>query len=89
MPSGSGSSTRSCRPTSWRRQAHAWAERLATGPTKAIAITKWLLNRSLDTDRAGAFDDEAWGQELINRTEDAAEGVAAFVERRDVQFKGW
>jgi 2-(1,2-epoxy-1,2-dihydrophenyl)acetyl-CoA isomerase len=71
------------------KEAHAWAERLATGPTKAIAITKWLLNRSLDTDRAGAFDDEAWGQELINRTEDAAEGVAAFVERRDVQFKGW
>lgn len=71
------------------KEAHAWAERLATGPTKAIGITKWLLNRSLDTDRGGAFDDEAWGQELINRTEDAAEGVAAFVERRDVQFKGW
>jgi 2-(1,2-epoxy-1,2-dihydrophenyl)acetyl-CoA isomerase len=71
------------------KEAQAWAERLATGPTKAIGVTKWLLNRSLDTDRSGAFDDEAWGQEVINRTEDAAEGVAAFVERRDVQFKGW
>ena len=71
------------------KEANAWAERLAAGPTKAIGITKWLLNRSLDSDRNGALDDEALGQEIINRTEDAAEGVAAFVERRDVQFKGW
>ena len=54
-----------------------------------IEQPKWLVNRSLDSDRAGAFDDEAWAQELANRTEDAAEGVAAFVERRDVHFKGW
>ena len=71
------------------KEAQAWAERLATGPTKAIGITKWLLNRSLDSDRTGALEDEALGQEIINRTEDAAEGVAAFVERRDVRFKGW
>ena len=71
------------------KEASAWAQRLAQGPTKAIGLTKWLLNRSLDTDRTGAFEDEAWAQELASRTEDAGEGVAAFVERRDVQFKGW
>jgi 2-(1,2-epoxy-1,2-dihydrophenyl)acetyl-CoA isomerase len=71
------------------KEANAWAQRLAQGPTKAIGLTKWLLNRSLDTDRTGALEDEAWAQELTSRTEDAAEGVAAFVERRDVQFKGW
>jgi 2-(1,2-epoxy-1,2-dihydrophenyl)acetyl-CoA isomerase len=70
-------------------EANGWAARLARGPTKAISLTKWLVNRSLDSDRAGAFDDEAWAQELANRTEDAAEGVAAFIERRDVNFKGW
>lgn len=71
------------------KESSAWAQRLAQGPTKAIGLTKWLLNRSLDTDRTGAFEDEAWAQELASRTEDAGEGVAAFVERRDVQFKGW
>ena len=41
------------------------AERLAGGPTKAIGMAKWLLNRSLESDRRTAFDEEAWAQELI------------------------
>lgn len=67
----------------------AWAERLAAGPTKALSLSKWLLNRSLDSDRRAAFEDEAWAQELASRTDDFNEGVQAFVERRDVQFRGW
>ena len=66
-----------------------WARRLASGPTKAISLSKWLLNRSLDSDRAGALDDEAWAQELASRTDDFAEGLHAFIDRRDAHFKGW
>lgn len=69
--------------------ADEWAARLAAGPTKAISLAKWLLNRSLDSDRAGALDDEAWAQELASRTDDFTEGVQAFVERREVSFRGW
>ncbi|NLV55437.1 MAG: hypothetical protein GXY13_07490 [Acidimicrobiales bacterium] len=69
--------------------AAEWATRLATGPTRALALTKWLVNRSLESDRAGAFADEAVAQELAMHTEDAQEGIAAFVERRDTQFRGW
>lgn len=66
-----------------------WALRLAAAPTKAVSLSKWLLNRSLDSDRKAAFEDEAWAQELASRTDDFNEGVQAFIERRDVQFRGW
>jgi 2-(1,2-epoxy-1,2-dihydrophenyl)acetyl-CoA isomerase len=65
------------------------ADRLASGPTRAIAVTKRLVNSALDVDRGTALNDEAWGQELVMTTEDAQEGVRAFVERRETDFKGW
>ncbi len=63
--------------------------RLAAGPTRAYAATKQLVNRALESDRDTALRDEAVTQELIQGTADAAEGVAAFVERRDPDFQGW
>jgi 2-(1,2-epoxy-1,2-dihydrophenyl)acetyl-CoA isomerase len=65
------------------------AERLAAGPTKAIGAAKWLLNRSFDSDRRTAFDEEAWMQELIVGTADAGEGIQSFVERRPAHFRGF
>ncbi len=67
----------------------ALATRLAASPTRAIAITKAITNRALDVDRSTALLDEAWGQELVTTTHDMREGVAAFVERRTPEFKGW
>jgi 2-(1,2-epoxy-1,2-dihydrophenyl)acetyl-CoA isomerase len=69
--------------------AGEWATRLASGPTRAIGLTKGLLNRSLDSDRATAFREEALAQELNMTTHDANEGVDAFVERRDPDYQGW
>jgi 2-(1,2-epoxy-1,2-dihydrophenyl)acetyl-CoA isomerase len=69
--------------------AGEWAGRLAESPTKAIMLSKWLLNRSLDSNRHGAFEDEAWAQEMASYTQDFQEGVAAFKERRDVEYRGW
>lgn len=66
-----------------------WAERLAHGPTKAIGFAKRLLNRSPDVDRATLFEEEALLVEITTTTEDSREGVAAFVERRPPEFKGW
>jgi len=65
------------------------AGRLANAPTKAIAFSKWLTNRSLDSDRITAFWDEGFAQELISGTEDSKEGMMSFVERRPPEFKGW
>ncbi|NUU25631.1 MAG: enoyl-CoA hydratase/isomerase family protein [Streptomycetaceae bacterium] len=66
-----------------------WAERLATGPTRALAITKRLVNRSLDSDRATAFGEEADSVELNMTTRDANEGVASLMERRKPEYYGW
>jgi 2-(1,2-epoxy-1,2-dihydrophenyl)acetyl-CoA isomerase len=69
--------------------AGEWAARLASGPTRSIGLTKALLNRSLDSDRATALREEALAQELNMTTHDANEGVASFVERRDPRYLGW
>ena len=71
------------------KTAREWAERLATGPTRALALTKQLVNASLDSDRATAFAAEAAAQEINMTTEDAQEGVASFVERRSPEYRGW
>ncbi|WP_285658764.1 hypothetical protein, partial [Helicobacter bizzozeronii] len=58
-------------------------------PTKALMLSKWLLNRSMESPRGLAFEDEAWAQELASYTRDFNEGVEAFKERRDVEYRGW
>ncbi|MFB7518139.1 enoyl-CoA hydratase/isomerase family protein [Streptomyces sp. NPDC056144] len=68
--------------------AREWAERLAQGPTRSIALTKQLVNASLDVDRTTALAAEAAAQELNMGTRDAQEGVASFVERREAGYVG-
>ncbi|MFD3501526.1 enoyl-CoA hydratase/isomerase family protein [Streptomyces sp. NPDC058676] len=70
------------------KTAREWSERLATGPTRALALTKHLVNASLDTDRTTAFAAEAAAQEINMTTSDAREGVVSFVERRNPEFRG-
>ncbi len=70
------------------KTARAWAARLAGGPTRALALTKQLVNASLDSDRGTAFAAEAAAQEINMTTADAQEGVASFVERRSPEYRG-
>ena len=72
-----------------RTAAAEWAGQLAGSPTKALMLSKWLLNRSMESSRGAAFEDEAWAQEMASYTADFQEGVAAFKERRDVRYRGW
>jgi len=69
--------------------AREWAERLATGPTPAIGLSKWLVNRAMESDRVTAFGDERMAQEVAMASADAAEGLASFAERRTAEFTGW
>jgi 2-(1,2-epoxy-1,2-dihydrophenyl)acetyl-CoA isomerase len=66
----------------------AVARRLAEGPTRAIGLSKRLINLAEDADLADGLGAEAALQELAGRTADHAEGVAAFAEKREPRFTG-
>ncbi len=64
------------------------ATQFAEGPTKAIGIIKRTLNKSLASDLETLLAYEAQMQELASKTEDHAEGVKAFLEKRKAIFLG-
>jgi 2-(1,2-epoxy-1,2-dihydrophenyl)acetyl-CoA isomerase len=65
-----------------------WARRLAAGPPIALAQTKQMLNRSLDLTLEQALEDEGWSQTVNFSTQDTGEAIAAFLEKREPQFRG-
>jgi len=64
------------------------ANRLAQAPTRAIGLTKRAMNRALLVDLESALDYEADMQEIAGRSPDFAEGVSAFMEKRQPRFTG-
>jgi 2-(1,2-epoxy-1,2-dihydrophenyl)acetyl-CoA isomerase len=64
------------------------AERLAAGPTRSLGMTKRLYRRSLVSDMATSFAEEAAATALISQTSDRIEGVKALLEGRKPDFTG-
>lgn len=64
------------------------ATKLANMPTRALALIKKSLNQSLTNDLNSQLDLESKYQIEAAGTEDYAEGVAAFIEKRQPKFKG-
>jgi 2-(1,2-epoxy-1,2-dihydrophenyl)acetyl-CoA isomerase len=64
------------------------ARRLAQGPTKTYGLIKRTLNKAVSADLDTILDYEAYIQQIASETEDHQEGVAAFLEKRQPQFRG-
>jgi 2-(1,2-epoxy-1,2-dihydrophenyl)acetyl-CoA isomerase len=64
------------------------AEALAALPTRALAMTKRLFERAAASRLEDQLELEAQLQVAATRTEDFAEGVAAFLEKREPRFSG-
>jgi enoyl-CoA hydratase/carnithine racemase len=65
-----------------------WATTLAAGPPLALSMTKTLLHASSMASMEQAVEDEARCQALNFSTEDTAEAMVAFGEKREPVFIG-
>ena len=64
------------------------AGRLASLPSRAIGLTKRLLNESFEQSLTAQLEAEAFAQETAGRTKDHFEGVTAFLQKRTPEFIG-
>jgi 2-(1,2-epoxy-1,2-dihydrophenyl)acetyl-CoA isomerase len=65
-----------------------WADRLAAGPPLALSMTKRLLTNSFAVSMDEALEAEGLAQTVNTRTDDTAEAIRAFLEKREPKFKG-
>lgn len=64
------------------------AHRLATGPTKALGLSKRIVNRVTSLELPEALEYEAYNQDIAGKTSDHLEAVKAFLEKRQPKFSG-
>jgi 2-(1,2-epoxy-1,2-dihydrophenyl)acetyl-CoA isomerase len=68
--------------------AREWASRLTAGPTLSIGAMKLGMRRAMHGTFRDALHWEAMMLSLIAQTEDAAEGLMAFFQKRKPEFQG-
>lgn len=66
----------------------ALAHRLAKGPTRAYALIKELMNKSVQSDLETTLRIEGELQDIAIQTADHREGVSAFLQKRPSEFTG-
>jgi len=70
------------------RETQERAAELAALPTRAIAMTKRLFEHAHSSRLEDQLELEAQLQVAATRTADFAEGVTAFLEKREPRFSG-
>jgi 2-(1,2-epoxy-1,2-dihydrophenyl)acetyl-CoA isomerase len=69
-------------------EAMALAERLASGPTVALGAMRQVMAKGLEADLPATLLMEAEAQHRAGDSTDAAEGIAAFLQKRKTAFTG-
>lgn len=80
--------TRTVAPDELAAEVERTASRLASGPTRSLAVTRRLLRTSSTTSLGDRLAEELEVMRELGRTRDAREGVEAFVARRAPHFTG-
>lgn len=70
------------------QEADAFAARLASAPTQALAGIKQLVDAALQNDAATQMEAEACMQTEVGKSRDTIEGIMSFVEKRKPEFTG-
>ncbi|MCA9829282.1 MAG: enoyl-CoA hydratase/isomerase family protein [Dehalococcoidia bacterium] len=69
-------------------ESMALATRVARGPSIAIELAKRLVTDQTRTGFTRQMQSEAWAQTVVGTIEDREEGIRAFLEKRQPQWKG-
>jgi len=75
-------------PAELDKETDELAHRLASGPTKALGLSKRIVNRVTSLELPEALEYEATNQDIVGKTSDHLEAVKAFLEKRQPKFLG-
>jgi 2-(1,2-epoxy-1,2-dihydrophenyl)acetyl-CoA isomerase len=71
-----------------REATVAWAKEIGKRAPLSLAATKKVMRHAMDNDWLSSFTLEAAEQQILTESDDAKEGVTAFLEKRTPNFKG-
>lgn len=72
----------------FEQEVAEFASKIAAGPSRSYSFIKKLANQSLESSLTELLEQERFSQTLASTTEDHAEGIAAFKEKRNPNFSG-
>ena len=65
----------------------SWADRLSLRSSQSLKLTKQIMRKALDSTYCDIYNIEAKTQNTLTGSEDNIEGVTAFMEKRQPNFK--